>query len=237
MLLGDVGVARERDRRARLERAGEERRRRVDLRDRLAQARGGNLDRDAGLRDRLERGLVVAAHVAVRDRVGLSPTSSRGRGARGRRTGRCGQPQRASRNSAATPPPGCERSPRCRSAPSRPRDRRGSAPSRPRNRASQCSIRFCVVLATRHEVHLQPRAAGRSPAHERAVRVDVVERLLAPERVIPDGERLLEAWMCSETPSSEIPASAAAHGSADVGCVNALRAKAAIARVVGRRWT
>ena len=30
-------------------------------------------------------------------------------------------------------------------------------------------------------------------AHERAVGVDVVERVLAPERVVPDVERLLEA--------------------------------------------
>ena len=45
----------------------------VELADRLAQARGRDLDRDPALGDRLDRGLVVVARVALGQRPGAAP--------------------------------------------------------------------------------------------------------------------------------------------------------------------
>ena len=72
--------------------------------------------------------------------------------------------------------------------------RRGSAPSRrrSRSRAPSSSVGH-PVLAARDEVGLDPEPQVGLLAHERAVVVEVVERAVAPELVVPDVERLREA--------------------------------------------
>ena len=50
-----------------------------------------------------------------------------------------------------------------------------------------------AVLARRDEVDLEPEPQVGLLAHERAVFVEVVVGVLAPERVVPDLERLVEA--------------------------------------------
>ena len=50
-----------------------------------------------------------------------------------------------------------------------------------------------AVLRARHEVRLDAERELGLLAHELAVRVEVVARRLAPERVLPDAERLAEA--------------------------------------------
>src|SRR3974390_139975 len=65
-ILRAVRVARERDRELRRDAQLEEPRRRVELADRLAQARGGKLYRDVRLAQRLDRRLVEAAQIPVR---------------------------------------------------------------------------------------------------------------------------------------------------------------------------
>ena len=64
-LLRRVGVGGEREAGAGLDAHLGEGRRRVDLGDRLAQARGRDLDRDPALSDRLDRRLVVVAGIAI----------------------------------------------------------------------------------------------------------------------------------------------------------------------------
>ena len=72
-LLGQVGVGGEREGGAGLDAHLGEVARRVELADRLAQARGGDLDRDPALGDRLDRGLVEAAQVALGQRPARRP--------------------------------------------------------------------------------------------------------------------------------------------------------------------
>ena len=72
-LLGQVGVGGEREGGARLDAHLGEGARRIELADRLAQAGGRDLDRDAALGDRLDRGLVVVARVALGQRPGACP--------------------------------------------------------------------------------------------------------------------------------------------------------------------
>src|SRR4051794_36035574 len=72
-VVGGVGVAGQGDRAARLDDQLEEAAGGVDLADRLAQAGGGDLDRDAGLRERLDGRLVVAAQVALGRRAAAAP--------------------------------------------------------------------------------------------------------------------------------------------------------------------
>ena len=72
-LLGQVGVGGEREGRAGLDAHLGEGPRRVELADRLAQAGGRDLDRDAGLGDRLDGGLVEVAQVALGQRPGAAP--------------------------------------------------------------------------------------------------------------------------------------------------------------------
>ena len=70
-VLRAVRVAGERHRHARFHAHLQERRRRVDLADGLAQPGGRDLDGDARLGDRFDRGLVVAAQVALRARAAV----------------------------------------------------------------------------------------------------------------------------------------------------------------------
>ena len=72
-LVGHVRVARQRDRQAGVDGHLQQRRRRVELADRLAQPGGGDLHRDAGVEHRLDGGLVVVARVALRQRARAAP--------------------------------------------------------------------------------------------------------------------------------------------------------------------
>src|SRR6478735_5979543 len=69
-LLGKVGVGGEGKGRACLDAHLGEAPSRIDLSDRLAQAGGRDLDRDPALRDRLDRGLVEEARIALGQRPG-----------------------------------------------------------------------------------------------------------------------------------------------------------------------
>src|ERR1700679_3807258 len=72
-LLGQVGVGGEREGPPRLDHELGELTRRVELADRLAQARGGELDRRAAGDDRFDGGLVEAPQVALRQWPPLAP--------------------------------------------------------------------------------------------------------------------------------------------------------------------
>ena len=72
-LLGQVGVGGERERHPRLDDQRGEGVGRVELADRLAQPRGGELDRRAALDYRFDRGLVEAAQVPLRQRSAVAP--------------------------------------------------------------------------------------------------------------------------------------------------------------------
>ena len=72
-LLGQVGVGGEGEGGAGLDAHLGEGRRRVELADGLAQAGGRELDRDTALGDRLDRGLVEGAGVALGQRPSLPP--------------------------------------------------------------------------------------------------------------------------------------------------------------------
>ena len=84
--------------------------------------------------------------------------------------------------------------PRCRSPRGRARRRRRSGSSRRRSptRAPRRKLGD-AVLAPGDEVGLDAEPQVGLLAHELAVGVDVVERELAPQRVVPDLERLAEA--------------------------------------------
>src|SRR4051794_31005914 len=72
-LLGQMGIGGERERGAGLDAHLGEGAGRVELADRLAQAGRGDLHRDAALGDRFDRGLVVVAWVALRQRSSRAP--------------------------------------------------------------------------------------------------------------------------------------------------------------------
>ena len=76
-LLGQVGVGGEGEGGAGLDAHLGEGRRRVELADRLAQPGGRDLDRDPALGDRLDRGLVVGARVALGKRPAPPQTLTR----------------------------------------------------------------------------------------------------------------------------------------------------------------
>ena len=135
-VLGRVGVAGQRDRVAGVDHHLQERARRVQLADGLAQAGGGDLDRDARRGDRLDRDVVEAAQVAVGPRPpGGAPVLDEVRvGEDVEHPARRGLPQPLEVGPphllrASSPPT------RCRRGRSRARRRRRSGSSRRRSRS------------------------------------------------------------------------------------------------------
>ena len=111
-LLGQVGVGGEREGDAGLDAELGEAAGRVELADRLAQAGGRELDRDAALGDRLDRGLVEGARVALGQRPGPAPDLDQvgvGEDVEEARAGALGE---APRSSGARPRRGRRRPPR-----------------------------------------------------------------------------------------------------------------------------
>ena len=135
-LLGHVRVGGERDRQAGVDRHLQQRRRRVELADGLAQPRRRDLHRDAGVEHRLDGGLVVVARVALGQRPRAAPDLDEvGVGHDVVEAG-AGGLARASRSSAPRPCRAGRRGPRrgpTRGPRGRRRRRRRSGPSRRRS--------------------------------------------------------------------------------------------------------
>ena len=128
----------------------EERRRRVDLADRLAQPGGGHLDRDVRLGDPLHRQLVEAAQVAVGPRPRAAPDLDEVGVGEDVEQAACAPPRRASRSSA-------------------PRPSRGRRARRPRRPSRRWSTRLVAEEVDRAD-HVVPRPRRRAGSRCRSSR-------------------------------------------------------------------
>ena len=167
--------------------------RRVDLADRLAQPGGRDLDRDAGLGDRLDERLVVEARVALGRRPVGAPDLDQVRVGDDVEEAGAGQLGRQREVAAPELVGVADRLPDVVAlVVDGAVRRRGSGPSRPRSRSPRLEQVGDPVLAARDEVALDPEPQRRR-ADELAVGVEVVARLFLPEGVAPELERLGEA--------------------------------------------
>src|SRR5215207_5461650 len=187
-LLREMGVGGEREGGARLDAHLGEGRRRVELADRLAQAGGRDLDRDAALGDRLDRGLVVVARVALGQRPGAAPDLDQvrvGEDVEEARAGGLGEGLEVASPDlvgVAAALPG---------VPARVVDGLGADEV---DRADhvvelpRLEHRGGAVLCAGDEIALDPQPQRRG-GDELAVGVEVVHRLFLPERLPPELER------------------------------------------------
>jgi hypothetical protein len=197
-LFGQVGVARERHRPPRLQAQLEERSRRIDLADRLAQPRRRDLDRHVGLGDPVHGPLVEAPEIAFGQRHALAPDLDQV-GMR-EHVEHAGARSLAQGLEVARPDTvGVVRAPDVIGVPVGHAAQVDCLVAQEVHRTHDVvpvapveQVRH-AVLPARHEVGLDPEPEVGLLADEAAVLVEVVVRPAAPERVLPDLQRGGEA--------------------------------------------